>query len=71
MERKPENTLMERTQLQSCKISWHSTGDRLYEGMSVHRWVREKYKPAPGYHFVDWDNRVFHIPIGQEDPRAT
>ena len=56
---------MERVQLGPYQTSWHGR-EKLYLGMPLERYVREKYIPAPGYNFVDKDGSVYHLPIDQE-----
>jgi hypothetical protein len=61
---------MEQIQLPPYKSSWHGK-ERDYYGMPIQRYVRERYIPAPGFHFVDKGDSVYHIPIDQDIPSGS
>jgi hypothetical protein len=58
---------MEQVELGPYRTSWFGK-DKEFQGMTLGRYIREKYIPAPGFHFVDWENAVYHLPVDQEIP---
>lgn len=62
-----EDTLNgERFQLLPHRISWHSNEKWSAPGMSVSRYIVEKYIPANGFYFAfGKDDSVYHLPIDQ------
>lgn len=62
---------LERVQLQPYKTSWHHTKETAKNGMSIQRYVVEKYIPAPGFYFVfKEDDSVYHLPLNQDTAGA-